>query len=198
MVNSLARIPIERRWRGQSQPVPVVISIIRRFAPNELDGEEDAHYLLIRRNSGPYSDHWALVGGKWDFGESLSTAAVREVEEESGLSTTYGSLLGLVNERVRLENNDELGGAHFLIFVCQVEAGPGEAQEQNEGAVAWFTRHDIDQLNEAGIIIPSDYAMLMHFVGGDAIPHFEVEMDSLSEEHGGISTTNLTRFERLL
>ena len=51
---------------------------------------------------------------------------------------------------------------------------------------------------EAGIIIPSDYAMLMHFVGGDAIPHFEVEMDSLSGEQGEIGTTSLTRFERLL
>jgi hypothetical protein len=103
----------------------------------------------------------------------------------------------LVNEQVRLEREGEAGGAHFLIFVCQVDAEEGEAQEQAEGALAWFTRDDIDYLHSNGRIIPSDYAMLSKFVDGEPISHFEVEMDSYQGEHGGSGPAKLTRFEKV-
>lgn len=189
MVDPYIDVSLDRRWRGQKQPIPVVISVIRRDAPDT--GQKTA-YLLIRRNSGPYRDQWALVGGKWDFGETLADAAVREVREETGLESDFDGLLGVVNERVRIDQSGKKGAAHFLIFVCQLRAVFGEAQEQEEGVVAWFTAPQIDELKDAGAIIPSDYAMLNSFVAGESLPVYEIEMISADGEEGAI---RLTRFE---
>ena len=194
MGDDLAKIPIENRWRNQELPAAIVISIIRRLESSAPSDHESA-FLLIKRLDGPYRDYWALVGGKWDFGESLSKAALREIEEETGLDGTFVSLLGIVNERARIESGEDLGGAHFLLFVCMVDSMNGEAEEREEGAVAWFSREDIEQLNDSDEIIPSDYAMLSHFMGETALPYVEAEMASADVNDVNLETTKLIRFE---
>ena len=194
MGDPLTKIPPDKRWRNQEQPVPVVIAIIRRFEPVDASEGGADRYLLIKRKSGPYRRYWALVGGKWDFGEGLASAALREIKEETGLDGAFNSFKGLVNERVILDSSSEMGAAHFLIFVCQVDAETGDAQEKDEGAVDWFTGPEIEKLNAEGRIIPSDYAMLSQFAGEDPLPYVEVEMETLSANPG---TTRMTRFEVL-
>lgn len=190
----LTKIPIENRWRNQELPAAIVISIIRHL-DSSASSDDESDFLLINRKEGPYRDYWALVGGKWDFGESLSNAALREIEEETGLVCTFVSLLGVVNERARIESAEKLGGAHFLLFVCLVDSMNGKAEEREEGAVAWFSLEDIEQLNDSEEIIPSDYAMLSHFLGEAALPHVEAEMVSTRVNDANLETTNLTRFE---
>lgn len=51
------------------------------------------HVLLIRRRWEPFAGHWALPGGHVDPGEQAHAAAVRELEEETGLRVTPGSFL---------------------------------------------------------------------------------------------------------
>ena len=85
--NSLSALPPERRWRAQTAPVPVAVALIRQAA---AAGEE---LLLIRRANGPYTGQWALVGGKWDFGETLAEAIVRDgtaAEQQEGLVDWFG------------------------------------------------------------------------------------------------------------
>jgi 8-oxo-dGTP diphosphatase len=42
-------------------------------------------FLVIQRGQPPYIGQWAPPGGYVEYGESLESAAVREVEEESGV-----------------------------------------------------------------------------------------------------------------
>lgn len=145
MFDTLPALPPQKRWRGQSYPWPIVATLIEanQVAPPDHDAGE-RRYLLIRRKKEPYAGFWALIGGKWDFGETLMAAAVREAQEETGLQARFVALRGVVNERLApAEDGGE--AAHFLIFVCEVAATGGEAGEQDEGAVAWFSLAEIDQ-----------------------------------------------------
>jgi 8-oxo-dGTP diphosphatase len=194
MFDTLAALAPEKRWRGQLYPWPIVATLIEanHVAPPDPGGRE-RRYLLIRRKKEPYAGFWALVGGKWDFGETLMTAAAREAQEETGLQVRFVALRGVVNERLAPA---EAGGeaAHFLIFVCEVAATGGEAGEQDEGAVAWFSLVEIDQLHRDGRIIPSDYSMMRRFAGAAvAVPHYEAEMVEGTPEQGPV----LSRFEAI-
>lgn len=93
---------------------------------------------MIKRIKEPYIGKWALVGGKWDFGESLSEAICGEVYEETGLRTGFTSLRGVINERMHPKSQTD-GGGHFLLFVCELAVCAGEATEHAEGKVAWFS-----------------------------------------------------------
>ncbi|MGQ9921086.1 MAG: NUDIX domain-containing protein [Desulfobacca sp.] len=49
--------------------------------------------VLVRENSGPRADLWALPGGFVDLGEPLETALIREVWEETRLCVRVERLL---------------------------------------------------------------------------------------------------------
>jgi ADP-ribose pyrophosphatase YjhB (NUDIX family) len=178
------QLPPARRWRQQAFPIPVVVNLIHRPLENQ--------YLLIRRNKEPYIGRWGLVGGKWDFGETLASVATREVKEETSLDTTFVALRGVVNERVAPAGLEDTAG-HFLIFICELLPGAGEASEQAEGAVAWFTPAEIDQLHQQAQVIPSDYLMLKQFSdpATSALDLYEAEMRAAA---GGGEVT-LLRFD---
>ena len=164
---------------GRGSPVPIVVALIKRPLPPQSPGEaQDVqdHFLLIRRNGSPYYGKWALVGGKWEFGETLAAALVREIREETTLAATFVALRGVVSERVWPPAADARE-AHFLIFVCEAAAPDGRAQEQREGETAWFTPAQIEGLHRDGAIIPSDYAMLHSFTAtAVSAPLYEAEM----------------------
>lgn len=46
----------------------------------------DKSILMIKRQNEPYSGHWALPGGFIDPGETPAQAAIRELQEETGLT----------------------------------------------------------------------------------------------------------------
>lgn len=195
--DDLSSFPLQKRWRQQTSPMPVVVSIIWRDIPNSDSDKSERCYLLIRRKNAPYRDRWALVGGGWDFGETLVSAALREVKEETGLDAEFMTIKGVVSERLVPALNDDGEAAHFLIFVCQLAAPNGVAREQDEGAVTWFNFEEIEELHHAKAIIPSDFIMLRRFIGPDPLAHHEAEMvTGPSGEKSGRSM-ELVGFEKI-
>ena len=61
--------------------------------------DSDQNILLVRQAAG--SKLWTLPGGKVKRGESLVKALKREVYEETGLRAQIGSLLGVLDRRVK-------------------------------------------------------------------------------------------------
>ena len=51
--------------------------------------KQNLKILLIKRNLEPYKDKWALPGGFVQMDENLEEAAMRELQEETGLSHIY-------------------------------------------------------------------------------------------------------------
>lgn len=187
MFDTLSQLPLHQRRHEQRHPLPGVITIIRRPTMDRGD-----HYLLIKRNADPYAGMWAMIGGKWEFGETLAAAITREVREETGLNTTFIALRGIVNERMVFASAAGKAG-HYILFVCEVFAPDGLAQEQFEGKVAWFTLEQIEDLNTAHQIIPNDYAMMQQFAWASAQPYVESEMVCADAAH--IQDTRLLRFQ---
>ncbi len=122
---------------------------------------------------------------------------MREVKEETDLDTAFVAFRGLVSERV-VPPQETQQAAHFLLFVCELAAGDGQAKEQDEGEVGWFSCDQIEALNETGAIIPSDFAMIQSFAGAsEAVPHVEAEMRAPIAA-GSDDPVRLVRFERIV
>ena len=90
--------------------------------------ERDGAILLVHR---PAYDDWSFPKGKLEEGESWEEAAVREVQEETGLVCTLG---------------EELGRTHYVVLRGPKEVRyfrmtcDGDAQAQNEvDEVRWVT-----------------------------------------------------------
>ncbi len=86
-------------------PAPVDDWIAGRPMPEELDGRMvdvsgGAAFLLCRRASrlSSHAAQWALPGGRLDPGESAVEAALRELDEEVGITLTDAAVLGLLDD----------------------------------------------------------------------------------------------------
>ena len=64
------------------------------------DGSGQAAFLLTRRSATlrAHAGQWALPGGRCDPGETLEVAALRELEEELGLSLPPENILGVLDD----------------------------------------------------------------------------------------------------
>ena len=66
--------------------------------------------LVLRKNPPP---GWALPGGFIEEGETAEAAAVREVEEETGLQVTLHGLLGVYSDPARDPRHHTLTIVYF-------------------------------------------------------------------------------------
>jgi len=91
-------------------------------------GEADVEVLVIHRVR---YDDWSLPKGKLDPGEDAATAAVREVEEETGVVAQIGTELDSVTYRVRA------GPKHVRWFrMHPIDGDPAERTADGEVDVA--------------------------------------------------------------
>jgi 8-oxo-dGTP diphosphatase len=90
----------------------------------------DGLVLLVHR---PRYDDWTLPKGKLDRGESFEEAALREVEEETGLRCTLGAELPSTHYR---DNKDRPKVVRY--WLMEVEHDPGFEPNDEVDELRWL------------------------------------------------------------
>jgi ADP-ribose pyrophosphatase YjhB (NUDIX family) len=113
--------------RNRRAPIPTVDIII----------ENNSGILLIKRKNPP--EGWALPGGFVDYGESLESAAVREVKEETGLDVE-------LTRQFHTYSDPERDPRHHTITTVFVAKAAGKAVAGDDAKeVGMFGRDDLPE-----------------------------------------------------
>ena len=101
--------------------------------------------LLIHRTD---NDLWALPGGGIDLGESVSQAAVRETEEESGYQVEITGLVGIYSDPAhRIEYADGEVRQQFSVCLHGQIVGGDSRTSSESSEVRWVPVGQLDRLN---------------------------------------------------
>lgn len=100
--------------------------------------------LLVQRGSPPFAGMWALPGGFVLMDESLEQAALRELEEETGVGRAYLEQLYTFGDPGR----DPRGRVVTVAYFALIPAGaPFRAEGGGDaGKAGWFAADDLPQM----------------------------------------------------
>jgi 8-oxo-dGTP diphosphatase len=87
--------------------------------------------LLVRRSADPHKDAWSLPGGLLLPGETLQTAAVRKLDEETGLGDVFLEQLYTFSD---LDGRGSIATSYFAL----VDVGEALLAERSDWLPAWF------------------------------------------------------------
>jgi 8-oxo-dGTP diphosphatase len=116
--------------------------------------EKRPRILLIRRKNDPFAGCWAFPGGFVDEGETIQQAAVRELQEETGLTASDLVQLFTAGDPGR----DPRGWTVSVLHLARVKPKDAKAVAADDAAeVEW---HRLDELPPMAF----DHAALMEKV----------------------------------
>lgn len=104
--------------------------------------EKDGAYLLVQEKRQDVRGLWNVPAGHVDPGEDLQAAAVREVQEETGLTVA-------IRQKVFAAALPERG-REFHMFTADITGGELHIQPEEILDAQWFTLDQIHQMQQAG------------------------------------------------
>lgn len=135
-------------------------------AANVVVQDDQGRILMIRRSD---NDNWAVPGGAMDLGESLTSAAVREVLEETGITCKVTGLVGIYTDPrhvTHFTSNDEVRQEFSVVFTAEYVSGePTTSNETTE--VHWIEPKELEALT----MDRSMRLRISHFLDGSGKPH---------------------------
>lgn len=108
-----------------------------------LDESHQLKVLLIQRANDPYRDYWALPGGFVNAEETLKEAALRELEEETGVKDVFVEQLFTFGDPGR----DPRGRVISVAYYALVNLGEYELTASSDASRAeWFEINSLPKL----------------------------------------------------
>ncbi len=105
--------------------------------------DDDLKVLLVRRRYAPFEGMWAIPGGFVEVSESLENAALRELEEETGVRDVYLEQLYTFGDVDR----DPRGRVITVAYFALVPAPLIDPQAGSDAAEAdWWSMYDLPPL----------------------------------------------------
>ena len=108
--------------------------------------DDQGRLLLIHKID---NDRWALPGGAMDLGESVADAAVREVEEETGVRVEVTGLVGIYTDprHVMAYDDGEVRQEFSVCFHARVVSGEPRQDGVETKAAKWVDVTDVPGLD---------------------------------------------------
>lgn len=100
------------------------------------------HVLMIQRRWDPFTGRWALPGGHVDPGETFRQAAMRELEEETGIKAAAMRQLGIYDQPDRDPRGRYITVAFLTTTTAPVKPTAGDdAAHAAWVPVSWLLRN---------------------------------------------------------
>lgn len=122
-------------------------------------------YLLQNRIRGDWTGY-TFPGGHVEPGESIVDAAVREIQEETGLTILNPKLCGIKQFPL-----DE--GGRYLVFLFKADEYKGELCSSEEGQMKWFRKDELEQVSLA-----SGFYETLQVMFNDNINEFQLVIEN--------------------
>lgn len=106
--------------------------------------DSELKVLLIQRANDPYKDHWALPGGFIEIDEDLEPAALRELQEETGVTGVYLEQLYTFGTPGRDPRERVISIAYYALV--PIDRLPHIRADSDASNVAWFACNHLPEL----------------------------------------------------
>lgn len=87
----------------------------------------DGKWLVVKKKYGGLKGKWSLPAGFVEPGETADEAAVREIEEETGVKCTVKGMIGLRTGVIKGEVSDNM-----ILFMLEAEPGQSLKVQESE------------------------------------------------------------------
>ena len=105
----------------------------------------DSKVLLVRRGKPPAEDLWAIPGGSVEIGESLKSAAEREIFEETGIRICVGEP-AFTFDVIEFDGDGQVR-FHYVIVDLMAEYIEGEPLAGDDATEArWISADELKKL----------------------------------------------------
>ena len=131
-------------------------------AAGVLAVDDRGRVLLQRRRD---TGQWAIPMGKQELGETVAQCAVRETEEETGVTVEVTGLLGIYSDpgHIVAYSDGEVRQEYEVILTGRPVSGEPAANDE-ASAAGWFAVAELDGMD----IHPTQWRQLRDWIDGTA------------------------------